>query len=290
MVESPHPCPPPEYMGRGDETDRRFCQAPALRRSSVRGPRSSAFTLVELLVVISIIALLIAILLPAMSASRAQAKTTQCLSNLRQLAMAAEEYCAAGSGVFPISYYSDTRLPLVISYTWDFTTTTNLSTGQITVQPGLIWMGLSSAPVQQCPSYDGPSNTTADPYSGYNYNFSYIGGGASGKLIWPPVKNSQVRYPSRCALFGDGQYYNGAEKYMHSPFPGPADVFFGFTTPSAGTQGFRHRGKTNVAFCDGHAETLGTCYTTENPLDPNHPGPGTGFLSADNSLYEIQPP
>ena len=265
------------------------CGARRANSAPQSGPLNG-FTLVELLVVIGIIVLLIAILLPAMSASREQAKTTQCLSNLRQLAVAAAEYCDATGGIFPISYYSDVRLPLVIGYSWDFTTTTNLATGQITVQPGLLWQGLSSAPVQQCPSYEGPSNTVADPYTGYDYNFSYIGGGADGKLVYPPAKVGQVRYPSRCALFGDGQYYNGADKYMHSPFAGPADLYFSFTTPSAGTQGFRHRGRTNVAFCDGHAETLSQCYTTETSLDPNHPGPGTGFLSADNHLYELQPP
>ncbi|MFW6060904.1 MAG: type II secretion system protein, partial [Phycisphaeraceae bacterium] len=50
-----------------------------------RQPTRRAFTLVELLVVISIISLLIAILLPALQAARSAARTVQCKSNLRQM-------------------------------------------------------------------------------------------------------------------------------------------------------------------------------------------------------------
>lgn len=54
--------------------------------------RRRAFTLLELLVVISIIALLISILLPSLSAARERGKAVQCLSNLRELASASVEY------------------------------------------------------------------------------------------------------------------------------------------------------------------------------------------------------
>jgi len=279
ISEDFHPNPLPEYRARGQEG---ICVDAPYR----------AFTLVELLVVIGIIAILVAILLPALAAANEQSRSLKCLSNLHQLSLATEMYCNANDGYYPLAYYTATSSTTLTNANWDFTTIRNLHTGAVTVVPGLLWPATNAAPVQQCPSYQGPSNTTADPFTGYNYNASYLGGGQAGagsSMVWlAPAKASQVRRPSRCALFGDGQYYNGADKFMRSPFPGPGDIFFGVNSPSAGTQGYRHRNRTNVVFCDGHTDSLLDVFTNQNPLDVHKPGAGTGYLSADNGMYSAQ--
>lgn len=71
----------------------------------VRTSRSAAgFTLVELLVVIGIIATLIAILLPALGKARQAAKKAACMSNQRQLMMAAQAYMVNNKGAFPYQF------------------------------------------------------------------------------------------------------------------------------------------------------------------------------------------
>ena len=78
-------------------------------QTAVRGGRSfvcrgGAFTLVELLVVIGIIAVLISILLPSLSKAREAAYRTQCLSNLRQIHLQMLFYAQAYKDKVPLGY------------------------------------------------------------------------------------------------------------------------------------------------------------------------------------------
>lgn len=239
--------------------------------------RRRAFTLVELLIVLGIIMVLAGLMLSGLAGARKSAQSTLCLNNLRQLTIAATEYAARYDESYPPAQWLDASDPALIRG-WDYT-----HRGATVVGPGLLWMGQRSPAVHQCPAFDGRSQYPGDPYTGYNYNTSYIGRGTGEGS---PARVSAVRQPAQTVLFGDGQWSLGANKYMRSPKRSPTEPesYTFDKTRAAGTQGYRHRGMTNAIFCDGHAESIRERFTAGNSSVAD----GTGFLSADNSLYDLE--
>lgn len=250
-------------------------------RPSTLGPRLGAFTLIELLVVIAIVAILAALLLPALARAKAKAKHTNCLSNLHQMGLAAQMYVNDHDGTFPVAYYSAMENGVMISYAWDLTT---IGSSPSRVAPGLLWQGQTAMAIHQCPAFAGGANWANDPFTGYNYNTSFIGHGQF-ENIPEPAKAAAVKNPALTALFGDGGYSGGANKFMRAPWPNPGDQTF--SGRWAGTQAFRHQKRSNVAWVDGHAESWRHRFT-ENKNGAANVAPDTGFLSADNSLYDLE--
>lgn len=254
---------------------------PPFSPQAAPAPGGRAFTLVELLVVIAIIALLAALLLPALGAARERSRAVNCIGNLRQMGLAAAVYTADNRDSYPLAYSYEVVDGVRYSCAWDLT---SVYGGTNSIVPGLLWQARGNIQVQQCPSFRGAANWSADPYTGYNYNTSFLGHGQY-ESVPEPAKTSSVGNPPATAAFGDGQYGGGANKFMRAPWPNPGDE--SFRGRYAGTQGYRHSRRTNVAFCDGHAEPWRERFT-ENRDGAGAVAPGTGFLSPDNALYDLK--
>ncbi|MCE5340018.1 MAG: prepilin-type N-terminal cleavage/methylation domain-containing protein [Planctomycetaceae bacterium] len=242
----------------------------------------NGFTLVELLVVISIIALLLAVLLPALSKARQQAQSLVCISKEKQIMIACFAYIQNNNYYFPpaVLAVNFTTSSSTFSY-WDFIAVKDWTKNLVTIKPGILWQKQLIDQIYQCPSYKGGDNSIGAEYTGYNYNTTYIGHGF-GEPVEMPVKITDVRRPGECAVFGDGGYANGANKFMRAPFGGDPTLI------AAGTQAYRHRIKTNVVFCDGSAVSRKECYKNADKAAEGNIADGTGFLSPDNSLYDLK--
>jgi len=140
--------------------------------------RSRAFTLIELLVVIAIIAILAAMLLPALSSAKEKGKRIACLSNLRQIGLALNMYTDAQDNKMPsaITYGSTPRQPATAPNTVQYTDKYGGVAKDLALSnPRAFW-----CPSDQLNKPSSPVISTND-YTSYRYRF----------VIW----DNTVRFP-----------------------------------------------------------------------------------------------
>jgi len=214
--------------------------------------KERGFTLIELLVVIAIIAILAALLLPALSKAKANAVQTKCLSNLRQLNIAMVQYCGDNRDTTP-----------------DADAGANLPGDEVESQ-GIWWWykeldksyagikGPSSSNdlVFQCPvdrgaGTGGPwANTPLWTYQIFDYgsyNYNGIGPemGNTNELLG--IKLGTVRHPARTWLMCEWCFTWAIS--WHYSLTGQEEISY-------------NNALANVSFVDGHASFI-KCYYNE---------------------------
>ncbi|MFI5382450.1 MAG: type II secretion system protein [Tepidisphaerales bacterium] len=240
-----------------------------------------AFTLVELLVVIGIIALLVSILLPALNAANEAARTTACLSNLRQIGQAFAAYASDHKGyVVPLAYDAGSLMPDTNNYRESWTTI--LVAGKYLTYPSAGMNAVPSVPnVLSCPS------SLKEFISGTSVNGAAVAGVPASRIdaigqshfrtgSWTPLKAGLVTYSSY-AINGTSDRDEGLPcRYYYpsnpNPLPKVTDVhessrfviaFDGVAfilTHNANRLNARHKNRhvTNLLFFDGHADSYRT--------------------------------
>jgi prepilin-type N-terminal cleavage/methylation domain-containing protein/prepilin-type processing-associated H-X9-DG protein len=230
------------------------------------------FTLVELLVVIGIIALLISILLPALSNARKQGQLIKCQNNLRQIVIATMQYTQHEKNNRPpeAAEYPQAQFdwiywqPAGVNPPYDDIT-------QSAIAPYLAAGGNVVREIFICPadSIEEHQPNLGRPITQMSYSINcYISGNSRAKALTPPlVKMSQVRNVTDKIWFIDEDLRTINDGLF---LPGSGGIA---VLDQVSDRHEAHRqntlndiGRGNVAFCDGHTEFAERSYIH----DPAH--------------------
>jgi len=243
---------------------------PTIGRLSRDGHKgsASAFTLIELLVVIAVVAIMAALLLPALAKTKEQARGTACRSNMKQLALAFLMYSEDNEDTFPWPGGQPGRAvnnPASFAPDWcaspDFNSRFNLQSEWFkpgfghNAELGSIYPYVTSQPRHE--TYDASLKQTTEVYRcpstgrlgealrvNYSANRWMDPGQPFGSSIVPPrgVMASAVTDPSRKVLLLN-EDPDGMRTPSFSPLDPQRDVIY-------------HLDRANVAFMDGHMQSV----------------------------------
>ena len=223
----------------------------------------SGFTLIELLVVIAIIAILAAILLPAVSLVRSTAQNSSCSSNLRQLHTATNLWMVDNDNKLPDYRYWAYNEPTTSS-SYKYQLAPYLGYENMEACDSANWKGRAS--VMKCDAADEerPSEKEWGRTYAINTHATSTAEGKPRSPTWYPPNNLSIDNTSRMALFMDGPV-NASSGGNYWTNVQSSQVSSSNASPIL----YPHNNSINVVFLDGHVENISRSTMEQKYSEPN---------------------